>query len=162
MGVLVSLFIVLPLLELVLLVRVGRVVGFGPTLGFVLAMGVLGAALARSQGRRVLQQWQEAIAAGRVPEEGIVGGVLALFGAVLLITPGILSDFLGLALLIPVVRAPVAKLVSAYLRQQLARGNLRVYGMGGGKPAAHRETEVGRVRYRPGEVIDTQGEEIDP
>jgi UPF0716 protein FxsA len=162
MGVLVSLFIVLPLVELVLLARIGRVVGFGPTVAFVIAMGVLGAAVARSQGRRVFRQWQEALSAGRVPEEGIIGGMLALFGAVLLITPGVLTDLLGLALLIPVVRAPVAKLVSGYLRRQLAQGNLRIYGMGSAPRPRQPETEVGHARYRSSDVIDTQGEEIDP
>jgi UPF0716 protein FxsA len=162
MAVLVSLFIVLPLLELFLLVRVGRVVGFAPTVAFVLAMGVLGAAVAQSQGRRVWRQWQEALAAGRVPEEGIIGGVLALFGAVLLITPGVLTDLLGLALLIPVLRAPLAKLVSRYLQRQLTRGSVRIYGAGAPTRPPAQETEVGRVRYRPGDVIDTQGEEVDP
>jgi UPF0716 protein FxsA len=162
MGLLVSLFIVLPLLELFLLVRIGRVVGFPETVGFVLAMGVLGAMVARRQGRRVWSQWQEALASGRVPEEGIIGGVLALFGAVLIITPGLLTDVLGLALLIPVVRAPIAKLVSRYLQRQLADGTVRIYGGPAGsarKPP--RETEVGRASYRPSEVIDTQGEEVE-
>jgi UPF0716 protein FxsA len=161
MAVLVSLFIVLPVLELFLLARIGRVVGFGTTIAFVIAMGVLGAAVARNQGRRVWRQWQEALASGRVPEEGIVGGMLALFGAVLLITPGVLTDVLGLALLLPFVRTPMAKLVSAYLQRQLTQGNLRVYSMGGAPRPRARETEVGSAHYRPSDVIDTDGEEID-
>lgn len=162
MGVLVSLFIVLPLLELFLLTRIGKVVGFLPTVAFVVVMGLLGAAVARRQGRRVWSQWQEALASGRVPEEGIIGGVLALFGAVLMITPGVLTDVLGLALLIPFVRAPVAKLVSRYLQGQLTRGTVRIHGAGSPLRPVRRETEVGRAQYRPSEVIDTQGEEISP
>lgn len=160
MGVLVSLFIVLPLVELFLLARIGRVLGFGTTIAAVVVMGLLGAAVARRQGQRVWREWQEALAAGRVPEEGIIGGMLALLGALLLIVPGLLSDVIGLLLLIPVVRAPIAKLVARSLQHKLANGSVRIYGM----PQARRaqpETEVGRVRYRPGDVIDTEGEEVE-
>jgi UPF0716 protein FxsA len=163
---LVLLFIVTPIVEVSLLIRVGRAIGFGPTVGFVVAMVFLGAALARSQGRRVLRDWQEALAQGRVPDRGIVSGVLALLGALLLITPGVLTDFLGLWLLIPWTRMPIEALLIAYLKRQLASGRLRMYGMGGqagGKRGApeNAPTEVGRAVYRPGEVIDTQGEEVD-
>jgi UPF0716 protein FxsA len=162
---LVLLFIVTPFVELFLLIRVGRAIGVGPTLGFVVAMGFLGAALARSQGRRVLHDWQEALAQGRVPDRGIVSGMLVLLGALLLITPGVLTDFLGLWLLIPWTRMPIEMMLIAYLKRKLASGGLRIYGMGGARPGAgsapSSETEVGRAVYRPGEVIDTQGEEID-
>lgn len=166
MGLLlVLLFIVTPFVELFLLIRVGRAIGVGPTLGFVVAMGFLGAALARSQGRRVLRDWQEALAQGRVPDRGIVSGVLVLLGALLLITPGVLTDFLGLWLLIPWTRMPIEALLIAYLKRQLASGGLRIYGMGGARGGApdvpNSPTEVGRAKYRPGDVIDTQGEEVD-
>jgi UPF0716 protein FxsA len=160
------LFVVTPLVELFLLVRViGPALGLGPTLGFLVAMGFLGAVLARSQGRRVLRDWQDALAQGRVPDRGIVSGVLALLGALLLITPGVLTDFLGLWLLIPWTRLPIELMLIAYLKRKLASGGLRIYGMGaarrdaGSAPSA--PTEVGRAVYRPGEVIDTQGEEVD-
>jgi UPF0716 protein FxsA len=172
MGILFLLFIVLPLLDVVLLTRVGRAVGVLPTLALVIVVGALGIALARSQGRRILRGFQEALSAGRVPEGGVLDGVLALAGAVLLITPGVISDLLGLLLLVPLTRAPIARLLSAYLKHQLAQGSVRVYGAGtmpgveahGAAreqiPEQH-ETKVGRAHFRPGEVIDTQGEEID-
>lgn len=172
MGLLlILLFIVTPFVELFLLIRVGRVIGVGPTLGFVVAMGFLGAALARSQGRRVLRDFQEALAQGRVPDRGIVSGMLVLLGALLLITPGVLTDFLGLWLLIPWTRLPIELFLIGYFKRQLASGRLRVYGMGaqparGGRApkssrAPNASTEVGRAAYRPGDVIDTEGEEVD-
>lgn len=162
---LVLLFIGTPFVELYLLIRIGRAIGAGPTLGFVVAMGFLGAALARSQGRRVLRSFQEALAEGRVPDRGIVSGMLVLFGALLLITPGVLTDFLGLWLLMPWTRMPIEALLIAYIKRRLAGGGLRMYGMGsarGDTPKAPKApTEVGRAVYRPGEVIDTQGEEVE-
>lgn len=170
------LFVVTPFVELFLLVRAGRFVGVGPTVGFVLAMGFLGAILAKSQGRRVIRDWQVAMSEGRVPEEGVLGGILVLLGALLLITPGILTDVAGLLLMVPAVRKPMARVLGAYLGRKLASGQLRVYteeagatGLAGsapsgaesGPPRPSAPTEVGRAGYRPGEVIDTQGEEIE-
>lgn len=161
MGVLFLLFIALPLLDVVLLTRVGRAVGVLPTVALVIVMGALGVALARSQGRRIVRGFQEALAAGRVPEGGVLDGVLALAGAVLLITPGVISDVLGLFLLVPFTRAPIARLLSSYLKHQLATGGVRVHGLGGTPAPERPETEVGRAHFRPGDVIDTQGEEIE-
>lgn len=160
MGFLILLFIVVPFVEFALLARVGGALGFGPTLLLVVAMGVLGALVAKRQGRRVLSEWQSALAEGRVPEEGIASGVLALFGAVLLITPGFLTDFVGLLLLVPFVRRAVASALRAHLAQQVTSGRVRVVSMGGMR-AGPPPTEVGRVRYRPSDVIDTEGEEIE-
>lgn len=151
----------MPFLDLFLLVPVGRAIGLGPLLGLVVAMGFLGAMFAQSQGRRVLNEWQSALAQGRVPEEGIVGGVLTLVGALFLITPGILTDVVGLVLLTP-LRKPIAGLVSRYLARQVASGNVRVVSSRSVRPRREPviETEVGRAQFRPGEVVDTEGEEV--
>lgn len=161
-GLLVLLLFLLPFVDLLLLVPVARAIGFFPLLALVLAMGFLGAAFAQSQGRRVLAEWQSALAQGRVPEEGIVGGVLTLAGALLLITPGVLTDVLGLVLLTPPLRRPIAGLISRHLTQQLANGRVQVVTGRSARPRPTPvpETEVGRARFRPGEVIDTEGEEV--
>ena len=152
----------MPFLDLFLLVPVGRAIGLGPLLGLVVAMGFVGAMFAQSQGRRVLNQWQSALSQGRVPEEGIVGGVLTLVGALLLITPGLLTDVVGLVLLTPVLRRPIAGLVSGYLARQVASGRVRVVSSRSVRPQREpaAETEVGHARFRPGDVVDTEGEEV--
>lgn len=164
MGLLVFLFVLLPFLDVILLFRLGRVIGFVPTLTLVVSMGLMGAMLAKNQGRRMLLDWQSAIARGTVPEEGVIGGMLALLGAVLLILPGVLTDVLGLVLLVPVLRRPFARAISGFLSQRLVRGNVRVVNVRAPRPSAPpppAETEVGRARYRPGDVIDTEGEEVE-
>jgi UPF0716 protein FxsA len=156
----------MPFLDLFLLVPVGRAIGFAPLLGLVVAMGFLGAMLAQSQGRRVLSEWQSALAEGQVPAEGIVGGVLALAGALLLIMPGLLTDVVGLVLLTPMLRRPIAGLVSSYLARQVAAGRVQVVSSHSvhqsararARPAV--QTEVGHARFQPGEVVDTDGEEV--
>jgi UPF0716 protein FxsA len=161
-GLLVLLLIGLPFLDLLLLFPLGRAIGLVPLIALVVSMGLLGATLAQSQGRRVLGEWQRALAAGRVPEEGIVGGVLTLVGALFLITPGLLTDGIGLVLLTPLLRRPIAGLITRQLAQQVASGRVRVVTGPdiGGRRASVPETEVGRAQFRPGEVIDTEGEEV--
>lgn len=170
MGRLFLAFTLIPLLELWLLVRIGQVVGPGSTLLFVVLMGVLGAAAARSQGRKVLADWQRALSEGRVPEEGVLGGMLVLVGGILLITPGVITDLVGLLLLMPWTRKWFAQTVRRNLEQQIARGQVRVYTTSSApsprpakrprESASRAPTEVGRATYRPGEVIDTDGEEL--
>jgi UPF0716 protein FxsA len=160
MGILFLLFIVLPLLDLVLLVRLAPALGIVGTVALVFMMGALGVAMARRQGQVVVQRFQQALASGRVPEGGILDGVLALVGAVFLITPGVITDVLGLLLMVPFLRRALAALVASYLKRQIAHGNVRIYGLGTTRDEQH-ETEVGRAHFRPGEVIDTQGEEVE-
>jgi UPF0716 protein FxsA len=160
-------FTLLPFLELFLLIRIGRVVGAGSTIAFVVAMGILGAALAKTQGRKVLLEWQDALAAGRVPEEGVLGGVLVLFGGLLLIVPGIITDVLGFFCLLPPTRRAIAHALQSYLSQKLAAGQVQMQmpGFSFQQPAsrtrrdpfAERRPASGEMR---GEIIDTEGEEI--
>ena len=103
-GRLLILFIGLPLLELMLLIRLGQWVGLGPTIALVMVTGFLGAALARQQGFKVWTRIQRELQAGRVPAVDMVDALLILIGGLLLLTPGLLTDLCGFALMIPRVR----------------------------------------------------------
>jgi UPF0716 protein FxsA len=155
-------FTLLPFVELFLLVRIGRVVGAGSTIAFVIAVGFLGAMLAKTQGRKVLREWQEALAAGRVPAEGVLGGVLVLAGGLLLILPGLISDVLGLLCLLPPTRHLIARSLQGYLARQVAVGQVHVqsHDFGFQQPLRPREPRAGRPGTLRGGVIDTEGEEI--
>jgi UPF0716 protein FxsA len=124
------LFTIVPLLDLLLLLRIGEVLGTGPTIGLVIATAIVGAALAKSEGLRVLRQWQRAIAEGRIPEEGVLSGVLVLVGGVLLVTPGVVTDAVGLALLFPPTRRVVAEQVRRWTARQIRRGTVHVVQWG--------------------------------
>ena len=112
MPVLVILFIVVPLAELFVLLEVGAWIGALPTIGLVLLTGFIGAALARSQGRVTWRRFNEALAAGRVPGREIFDGVLVIFGGALLLTPGFITDAVGILLLLPASRAVARRLLS--------------------------------------------------
>jgi len=104
---LVLLFIVVPIAELAVIIQVGQQIGVLWTVAILIADSLLGAALMRSQGRAAWRRFNEATAAGRVPAREVLDGALVIFGGALLLTPGFLSDILGLLLLLPPTRAIV-------------------------------------------------------
>lgn len=179
---LLLLFIVVPLLELYLLLFVGSQIGFWPTVGIVLVTGTLGAALAKREGLRVWHSYREALSQGRLPDEGIVGGLLVLLGGALLVTPGMLTDVAGFLLLLPPTRRFVADRIRAVISKKLNDGVMQVMsagpGMGGGFVDIHGpgpmddgfdargpmqdpfEVIYERSAYDRGDVVDTEGVEV--
>jgi UPF0716 protein FxsA len=104
---LVLIFIVVPIAELYVLIQIGSAIGILPTIALLILDSVLGAALMRSQGRAAWMRFNRAVEEGRVPGREVIDGVLVIFGGALLLTPGFISDFLGLILLLPPTRAIV-------------------------------------------------------
>lgn len=178
---LLLLFIVVPLFELYLLLFVGTQIGFWPTVGIVLVTGTLGAALAKREGLRVWHSYREALAQGRLPDEGIVGGLLVLLGGALLVTPGMLTDVAGFLLLLPVTRRFFADRIRAVISKKLNAGVMQVMSAG---PGAGGFVDFGgsgpmdegfdargpmqdpfeviyeRRAYERGDVVDTEGVEV--
>lgn len=162
------LFTLVPLVELWLLLAIGDAIGFWATVGIAVGTALLGAALAKYEGRRVLAGWRDALAAGRIPDEGVTGGVLVLLGAALLITPGVLTDVAGLLLLFPPTRRRIASLVRARMERQItergrgegggAAWQVRVMRFGGPFPGAP-DASAPRRRQR-GEVIDVDADQV--
>ena len=139
------LFTVLPVVELWLLIAIGRGIGALPTVLMVVGMGVLGATLARHEGRRVFHGWRSAIREGRVPEEGILEGALVLVGGVLLLTPGVVTDVMGILLFVRPTRRIIAGLVRRKLEASIADGTIRVQSFGSRGGSASRGDATGRV-----------------
>ena len=108
---LVVVFIVVPIAELYVLIQIGQAIGVLPTIALLILDSILGAALMRSQGRAVWMRFNGALAEGRVPGREVLDGALVIFGGALLLTPGFLSDILGLLLLLPPTRAIVRTLL---------------------------------------------------
>src|SRR5215213_6008726 len=94
--ILLLLFIVVPLVELYVIIQVGQAIGLVPTIFLLLLSAVLGTALLRSQGRAVWRRFNEALAERRVPHREVFDGVLVILGGALLLTPGFVTDILGL------------------------------------------------------------------
>ncbi len=126
MPLLIILFIVVPIAELYVIIQVGQLIGVVPTLILLLADALLGSLLLKHQGRGAWRRFNEALAARRFPGREVVDGVLIVIGGTLLLTPGFLTDIVGLFLLIPPTRA-----VARRLLQRLTVGRFAVVGLGG-------------------------------
>lgn len=116
---LMMLFVGLPLIELALLLRLARLITPLGTLGLVVFTGVLGATLARRQGLKTWRRVQSDLAQGRMPASHIVDALLIFVAGVVLVTPGIITDAIGFALLIPAIRAVLKLKVADYLRPRV-------------------------------------------
>jgi len=116
------LFTIVPLVELVLLIKIGGVIGVAPTIAIVIGTGVLGAWLARWQGLAVLRRIGDEMAAGRLPTDALIDGLLVLVAAAMLLTPGFLTDSAGFLLLVPGTRAKVRRLVAAAMARKAGSG----------------------------------------
>jgi len=122
---LVLLFIAVPIAELAVIIQVGQAIGVWWTIGLLLADSILGAMLMRAQGRAAWRRFNEAVQAGRVPAREVLDGALVIFGGALLLTPGFLTDILGLILLIPPSRALVRRILARRLTLRVVTGASR-------------------------------------
>ena len=119
---LVFLFIVVPVAELYVIWQIGSAIGILPTIALLFLDSILGAALMRSQGRATWRRFNHALAEGRVPGREVMDGALVIFGGALLLTPGFLSDILGLILLLPPTRAIVRAVLLRRFAGRIAAG----------------------------------------
>lgn len=128
-GVLVVLFLIVPLAELYFIIQVGQAVGALNTIALLILISAAGAWLVKREGMSVWRRFQSQVGSGGVPGREIADGVMILFAGALLMTPGFLTDVLALALLVPPVRA----VIRAGLMKQAARraGIIRIRRFGG-------------------------------
>ena len=102
---LVLLFVLVPIAEIYVIIQVGQEIGALWTVLILVADALIGARLLSWQGRRAWLSFQSALAAGRIPHREVLDGVLIILGGAFLLTPGFLTDIVGLLLLIPPTRA---------------------------------------------------------
>lgn len=114
-------FLVVPLVELYLIFTVSRQIGVLPTIGLLILLSVCGAYLVKREGLRAWAQLRATVATGRLPGREVVDGALVLVGGALLLTPGFLTDAVGLLLVLPVSRPLARRLVIAFATRRASR-----------------------------------------
>ena len=132
LGRLALLFVIVPIIELLLLIQLGQVVGLWPTLALVVFTGLTGAAMARLEGIRVFFQFQKELASGRLPGQAVLDGISVLIGGAFLLTPGILTDVAGFSLLFPLSRRWIQRRLRKRIERQISEGTIKVVTMGPG------------------------------
>ncbi|MDE1237420.1 FxsA family protein [Vibrio aestuarianus] len=121
--ILLLLFIFVPIIEIGLFIQVGGILGLWPTIALVLLTAFVGASLVRSQGLQTLLSVQNRLQQGELPAQQIFEGVMLAVAGVLLLTPGFMTDALGMLVLLPAPRAIIAKyLMSKMVVKGMASG----------------------------------------
>lgn len=113
-------FVLVPIIEIALLIRVSSAIGGGTTIMIVIFTAILGAYLVRQQGFATLQSVQNQMNAGKVPAMEMAEGLALLFAGALLLTPGFFTDAIGFTLLTPTLRR-------AIIRWLMTHGNFTVH-----------------------------------
>lgn len=152
---LLALFILVPLAELLIFVQLGQHIGLGATIWIIILTAILGAALARAQGRQALTRFQQALSSGTLPHQEALDGIMILLASAVLLTPGFLTDTVGFALLLPPVRAVVRHRFADRLRDKI---KIRPAGSatfpGSSSPHQERPAQRRASSLDDGQVID--------
>ena len=112
-------FIVVPILEIALFIKIGALVGLWPTIMIVILTAIIGTRLVKSQGLNAIKNVQSSIIVGQNITNSLINGALILTAGVLLLTPGFFTDAIGISLLIPHTRALWVKYASGYIMNRV-------------------------------------------
>ena len=121
---LVLIFVLTPLVELAILVYLGTIIGALYTILIVVVTGIVGAVLARNQGLATLSRIRSSLEQGIIPSNELFAGALILAGGLLLLTPGIITDIIGFAVLIPQTRRIIGKRLRSLIKRRIQRGDI--------------------------------------
>lgn len=116
------LFIGMPLLEILVLIQVGSVIGGLNTILLLVVTAVIGAGLVRSQGMQAYQKAQQRMAMGELPGSQVAEGILIFLAGLMFITPGLITDVFAILLLVPPLRQLLAQKMMARMQVQMSSG----------------------------------------
>ncbi|RUO19035.1 membrane protein FxsA [Aliidiomarina iranensis] len=122
------LFIVMPLLEILVLIQVGSVIGGLNTVLVLIVTALIGAALVRSQGMQAWQQAQQRMAVGEMPGMQLAEGILIFVAGLMFVTPGLITDAFAILLLVPFIRKALALKIMARMQVQVSMGGAQGFG----------------------------------
>lgn len=126
MRILILLIILIPAADIGLLLLSGKTIGVLPTVIFIFLTGFIGAYLTKRQGLKTIQEARAKLSHGEIPGESVLDGICILIGGTLLITPGFITDLLGLLLLLPFTRKFFKLLMKAYFFKRIKKGKIKI------------------------------------
>ena len=151
-GRILLLLLITPIVELALLIRLGDWIGFWPTIAIIVATALAGSILLRHEGLAVWRRFNDRLNAGGLPGKELVDGVIILVAGALLLTPGVLTDLIGMGGLLPptraIIRSQVMKRVKKALRSGTGRANVFFFG-GAPEPPPGEDEWGGTPSERP-------------
>lgn len=117
--VMVTAFVVVPLIEIFVLIQVGQVIGAWWTILLLVLDSILGSWLIRREGARAWQALNAALSSGRMPARELADGALILVGGTLMLTPGFVTDLFGVFLVLPLTRPWARRLLTQVVTRRL-------------------------------------------
>jgi UPF0716 protein FxsA len=122
--ILLVLFIAVPIIEIAVLIQVGGWIGLWPTLGLVILTAIVGSIELRSQGLATVNKLRQQLDQGQIPTQTLFDGVCLLFAGALLLTPGFVTDVVGMLMFVAPFRRFLLQIVGPYVRRH---AEARVY-----------------------------------
>lgn len=177
MGFLIlAAFVIVPIVEIALLLQVGSFIGIPATIALVVLTAVLGTFLLRAQGLEVLRKANAALTKGQEPVEAIRDGVCILLAGALLLTPGFVTDTVGLLLFVPWVRVWLGRRITTWLAKRMhiatfsparAPEGKKAWGPPPGHGSSRGRSNADNARpstgsTSPGKVIDGEFRDVTP
>jgi UPF0716 protein FxsA len=132
-------FIGVPLIEIWVLIQVGQVIGPWWTILLLVLDSVLGTWLIRREGRKAWLALRVALKSGRMPARELADGALILIGGTLMLTPGFVTDAVGILLILPFSRPFARRLLTQVVTRRLVPGHTTRPGRGPGGPVVRGE-----------------------
>lgn len=126
-----AIFVLLPLAELVLLLKVGAWLGLWRTVSIIVMTAIVGAWMWRQQGLSILWAIQDRLSQNEMPAGELLEGVMILVGGAFFLTPGFITDAIGFLCLIPLTRRRLRDFFETWLRRKIENGEIEVYVSGG-------------------------------
>lgn len=123
---LLAAFLIVPAIELWGILQAGSILGGWNTFFVIIAIGAAGAYFAKSEGRKVWTEAQRQLQSGQMPGRQLVDGICVLLGGVLLITPGFVTDLLGLLLIVPFTRPLFRGMILQWLEKRMRNGQFTI------------------------------------
>ena len=158
MKILFLLFIIMPIIEMTVLIKVGSVIGVFYTVCFVVLTAIIGASLLKRQGLSTLMRANQRMNAGEIPAKEVAEGFMLAVGGALLLTPGFVTDAVGFALLLPGIRGLMIKQLMAKMVLTGAQQFTQTTSFGNGEFTQSRSTYSTQDGKR-GDIIEGEFEE---
>mgnify|MGYP006294641913 FL=1 len=122
LAYLIILFLLLPFVDLYILIELTSYIGFAETLGLIIATGVIGAFIVKREGKNVLGKLQRSVSAQEV-SRNLLEGVLLAIGGLMLLSPGLVTDFIGFLMVLRPTRERLMLKIASKIKE---RGNFEV------------------------------------
>jgi UPF0716 protein FxsA len=155
-------FVVVPLVEIYVIIQIGQVIGAWWTILLLIADSIFGSWLVKREGARAWRALRTALEQRRMPARELADGVLILVGGTLMLTPGFVSDAVGILCILPMTRPLGRRLLAGVISRRLVGGSFPGAPTQPGFPAADHDA---RTRQRPGPASPdngvVQGEVVD-